>query len=68
MKGHEDVLQHNRNGMLFETEQQLSGLMVQLYRSEKLRQQLGQQAKKDVEQYGLEKVFPVVMQVYEENV
>ena len=68
VKGHEDLLQHNRNGMLFETEQQLSGLMVQLYRSEKLRQQLGQQAKKDVEQYGLEKVFPVVMQVYEENV
>ena len=68
VKGHEDLLQHNYNGMLFETEQQLAGLMVQLYRSEKLRQQLGQQAKKDVEQYGLEKVFPVVMQVYEENV
>ena len=67
IKGHEDLLQHGKNGLLFETEQQLSGRMVQAYRSEKLRQQLGRQAKKDAEQYRLETVFPVVMQVYEEN-
>ena len=67
IKGHEDLLQHRKNGLLFETERQLSGLMVQAYRSEKLRRQLGQQARIDVEQYGLEKVFPVVMQLYEEN-
>ena len=67
VKGHTDLVEHKQTGYLYETEAELAGYMVQLYKNADLRQQLGQTARQTVKRYALEQVQPVIMQVYEEN-
>lgn len=67
IKGHEDLIQHGKTGYLYKSEAEFTDYMIQLYKNIELRQQMGQAAKQEVEQYRRENVLPAIMRVYEEN-
>lgn len=68
IKGHQDLIEHGQNGYLCGDGLQMAGYLLQMYQMRNKRESLGIQAANSVQQYMLEHVAPVIMQVYEENV
>ena len=67
IKGHKDLIASGHSGYLCSDVLQMAGCILQTYQSASLRTRLGINAADDTEQYKLNEVQPVIMQVYKEN-
>ena len=67
VKGHEDLIIHGETGFLFPYDDAAccASLVLELYRSASLRQELADNAQESVLPYSLERVLPQVMDEYE---
>lgn len=67
VKGTSDLLSDHGAGLLYPygDDAACAAQVQRLLDSESLRRQLGARAREDVEQYGLERVLPVVLELYE---
>lgn len=69
VKGHIDLIRNEENGLLY-TYGDTEGCAKQIRRlaeSDALRRRVAERARVDVEQFGLERVFPVVLAQYGDN-
>lgn len=68
VKGHSDLIADGETGLLYPygDEKACAGCVWQLFASEDLRRRLVSDAKVWVEQYALEKVFPIIWEQYAE--
>jgi len=65
IKGHRDLITNVQTGYVYLNETELSSCLLQLYNNNRMRMQLGQIAKVNVEKYRLNYVYNDIMKIYD---
>lgn len=70
IKGHMELVSHEETGVLFELGDQagLEEALRGMFKDREQRKKLGQNGMKSIDQFGLDRVFGQIMEIYSENI
>jgi glycosyltransferase EpsD len=70
IKGHIELVSHEETGVLFELEDQagLEEALIGMFNDREKRKKMGQNGMNGIEQFGLDRVFHQIMEIYRENI
>lgn len=70
IKGHVDLVSHEETGILFELADQtgLEQALIEIFDNKEKRKKLGQNGMNGIDRFGIDRVFPQIMEIYTENI